>query len=114
MTDPDVLMLNSKHCWIAFEYERWRKTNKRIYMAFCKHAQAIMAHHYHAVYFLFPRDADRAHYQALFDAPEWPQYKVNRQTGKITSLYATFKPDTVTHLRKCFRFIHEPADPTAH
>ena len=108
---PDVLMLTRDHFWIAFEYERSQKTDKRIYMAFRKHAKAIIKRHYHGAYFFFARESDRAHYQTLFDSPEWPEYKVNRQTGKIFTLYETFKPDTVTNLRKCFLFIHEPADP---
>ena len=110
---PDVLMLNRRHFWIAFEYERSRKTDKRIYMAFRKHAQAIIKRHYHATYFFFDCLSDMVHYQNLFDSTEWPEYKVNRQTGKIFTLHETFKPDTVTNLRKCFRFFHEPADPTA-
>ena len=69
--------------------------------------------HYHGAYFLFAWESDRAYYQKLFDSTEWPEYKVNRQTGKIFRLYETFQPDTVTNLRTCFRFIHEPADPTA-
>ena len=109
---PDVLMLNPRHRWIAFEYERSRKIDKRIYMAFRKHAKAIIKRHYHAVYFFFDDESPMLQYQHLFDSTEWPEYKVNRQTGKIFTLHETFKPDTVKNLRTCFRFIHEPADPT--
>ena len=110
---PDLLMLNHKDFWIAYEYERSRKQTERIFISFNNHAQAIINRHYHATYFLFARESDRAYYQTLFDSTAWPEYKVNRQTGKIFRLYETFKPDTVTNLRKCFLFIHEPADPTA-
>ena len=110
---PDMLMRNHKDFWIAFEYERTRKHTKRIFISFNNHAQAIIKRHYHATYFLFARESARAYYQKLFDSTEWPEYKVNRQTGKIFRLYETFQPDTVTNLRTCFRFIHEPADPTA-
>ena len=110
---PDLLMLNPKDFWIAYEYERTRKHTKRIFISFNNHAKAIIKKHYHGAYFLFARESDRAYYQTLFDSPAWPEYKVNRQTGKIFRLYETFKPDTVTNLRQCFRFIHEPADPTA-
>ena len=67
------------------------KQTKRIYMAFRKHAKAIIKRHYHGAYYLFARESDRAHYQNLFDSPEWPEYKVNRQTGKIFTLYETFQ-----------------------
>ena len=110
---PDMLMRNARDFWIAFEYERTRKHTKRIFISFNNHAKAIIKKHYHATYFLFARESERAYYQTLFDSTEWPEYKVNRQTGKIFRLYETFKPDTVTNLRTCFRFIHEPADPTA-
>ena len=110
---PDMLMRNPKNFWLAFEYERSRKQTKRIFISFNNHAKAIINKHYHGTYFLFARESDRAYYQKLFDSTEWPEYKVNRQTGKIFRLYETFQPDTVTNLRKCFRFIHEPADPTA-
>ena len=108
---PDMLMRHSRGFWIAFEYERTRKPTKRIFISLNNHARAIIKKHYHATYFLFARETDRAYYQNLFDSPEWPDYKVNRQTGKIFRLYETFQPDTVTNLRTCFRFIHEPADP---
>ncbi len=110
---PDLLMLNTKHFWIAVEYERWRKADNRIYMTLRKHAQAIIKGQYHAVYYLFPREADRVHYQTLFEARDWPEYKVNRHTGKLTPLHDTFTPDTIENLRKCFLFIHEPAGPLA-
>ena len=87
------------------------KETKRIFNSLNNHARAIIKRHYHVTYFLFDRETDRAYYQHLFDSPEWPEYKVNRQTGKIFRLYETFQPDTVTNLRTCFRFIHEPADP---
>lgn len=110
---PDLLMQNTKHYWIAFEYERWRKADNRIYMNLRKHAQAIIKQHYHAVYYLFPHDADRVHYQTLFEAPDWPEYAVNRYTHKIFPLHRTFTPDDIGNLRKCFLFKHEPADPLA-
>ena len=108
---PDMLMRNARGFGVAFEYERTRKQTKRIFNSFNNHARAIIKKHYHATYFLFDRESHRAYYQNLFDSPEWPEYKVNRQTGKIFTLYETFKPDTVTNLRKCFRFIHEPRRP---
>lgn len=106
-------MRNLKHSWVAFEYERSRKEDKRIYMAFCKHAQAIMQHHYNGAYFLFDRIADLNHYLALFKEPEWPEYRFNRQRSKIVTDFRTFKPGTITNLRECFLFIPEPADPSA-
>lgn len=110
---PDLLMQNTNRYWIAFEYERSRKADNRIYMNLRKHAQAIIKGQYHAVYYLFPHDADRAHYQTLFEAPEWPEYAVNRYTRKIFPLHDTFTPDTIENLRKCFLFRHEPAGPPA-
>lgn len=110
---PDLLMQNTARHWIAVEYERSRKADNRIYMSLRKHAQAIIERHYNAVYYLFPHDADRVHYQTLFEAPEWPEYKVNRHTGKIVPLLDTFTPDKIGNLRKCFRFTHEPAAPPA-
>ena len=110
---PDMLMRNPKDFWIAFEYERSRKQTERIFISFNNHAQAIINKHYHGTYFLFDRESVRAYYQKLFDAKKWPQYDYNRATGKITSKKTPFQPDTVTNLRKCFLFIHEPADPTA-
>ena len=110
---PDLLMQHTKRHWIAFEYERSRKTDTRIYMTLRKHAQAIIKRQYHGVYYLFPHDADRAHYQTLFAAPDWPEYAVNRHTGKIYPLHDTFTPDKIENLRTCFLFKHEPADPPA-
>ena len=110
---PDILMLNHKDFWIAYEYERSRKQTERIFISFNNHAQAIIKRHYHATYFLFDRESDLDYYQKLFDAKKWPQYDYKRGTGKITPKKTTFQPDTFTNLRKCFLFIHEPADPTA-
>ena len=110
---PDILMLNHKDFWIAYEYERSRKQIKRVYVSFNNHAQAIIKRHYHATYFLFDHESDLDYYQNLFDAKEWPQYDYNRSTGKTTEKKTPFQPDTFTNLRKCFLFIHEAADPTA-
>ena len=54
---PDMLMLNPKDFWIAYEYERSRKQTERIFISFNNHAQAIINRHYHATYFLFDRDS---------------------------------------------------------
>ena len=82
-------------------------------MAFRKHAKAIIKKTLSCrLFFLRPTSLLGLQYQHLFDSTEWPEYKVNRQTGKIFTLHETFKPDTVKNLRTCFRFIHEPADPT--
>ena len=110
---PDMLMRNPKNFWLAFEYERSRKQTKRIFISFNNHAQAIINKHYHGTYFLFDRESDMAYYRKLFDSKEWPKYNFNRSTGKLTPKDTPFQPDTVTNLRKCFLFIHEPADPTA-
>ena len=110
---PDILMLNHKDFWIAYEYERSRKQIKCVYVSFNNHAQAIIKRHYHATYFLFDHESDLDFYQNLFDAKEWPQYDYNRSTGKTTEKKTPFQPDTFTNLRKCFLFIHEAADPTA-
>ena len=110
---PDMLMRNPKNFWLAFEYERSRKQTKRIFISFNNHAKAIINKHYHGTYFLFDRESDMAYYRKLFDSKEWPKYNFNRSTGKLTPKDTPFQPDTVTNLRKCFLFIHEPADPTA-
>ena len=106
---PDLLMRNSKDFWIAFEYERTRKEIKRIYIAFYNHVRAIINKHYHAVYFLFDREHDRDFYHELSLATEWPRYRFNRSSGKITTRDEPFIPDEYTNLRKCYLFIYEPA-----
>ena len=107
---PDALMHSPKNYWVAFEYERWRKEQKRIYLSFMNHARALIKRHYSGVYYLFDREHDLVHYQTLFAAREWPDYQYNRTSGKITPLGNDFKPDSVKNLRNCFLFIHEPVD----
>ena len=105
---PDALMHSPKNYWVALDYERWRKEDKRIYLSFMNHAKALMKRHYSGVYYLFDREHDLVHYQTLFAAPAWPEYNYNRKTGKITPAGTNFQPDTIEQLRDCFLFIHEP------
>ena len=105
---PDALLHSPKNYWVALDYERWRKEDKRIYLAFLNHAKALVKRHYSGVYYLFDREHDLWHYQTLFAAQEWPEYQYNRQTGKITPAGTHFRPDAIEHLRDCFLFIHEP------
>lgn len=105
---PDLLMRSPKGFWMAFEYERSRKENKRIYISLLNHARAIINRHYSGVFYLFERQSDLVHYKTLYDADEWPEYHYNRKTGTITSPLRAFKPDSVKNLRKCFFFSHEP------
>ncbi len=105
---PDALLHSPKHYWVALEYERWRKEDKRIYLSFMNHARALIKRHYSGVYYLFDREPDLVHYQTLFAAPAWPEYNYNRTTGKITPAGTHFTPDTIERLRDCFLFIHEP------
>ena len=109
---PDALLHSPKNYWVALDYERWRKEDKRIYLAFLNHAKALVKRHYSGVYYLFDRAHDLWHYQTLFAAQEWPEYNYNRQTGKITPPGTHFQPDAIEHLRDCFLFIHEPHTPT--
>ena len=104
---PDVLLRSPQGAWVALDYERQRKDDSRIYIAFRNHAEAIMNQHYRGVHLLFDRPADLERYRTLFDAEAWPEYDFNRKKGKITALTTTFKPDTVPNLRQCFVFILE-------
>ena len=104
---PDVLLRSPQGAWVALDYERQRKDDSRIYIAFRNHAEAIMNQHYRGVHLLFDRPADLERYRTLFDAEAWPEYDFNRKKGKITALTTTFKPDTVPQLRQCFVFILE-------
>ena len=106
--NPDVLLHAPKGYWVAFEYEHWRKEDKRIYLSFMNHARALIKRHYSGVYYLFDREPDLVHYQTLFAAPAWPEYQYNRKTGKITPTGTHFQPDAIERLRDCFLFIHEP------
>ena len=106
--NPDVLLHSPKNYWVAFEYERWRKEDKRIYLSFLNHAQALVKRHYSGVYYLFDRESDLVHYQTLFAAQAWPEYHSNRKTGNITPAGTHFQPDAIERLRDCFLFIHEP------
>ena len=105
---PDVLLHAPKNYWVAFEYERWRKEDKRIYLSFMNHTRALLKRHYSGVYYLFDREPDLVHYQTLFAAQAWPEYHYNRKTGKITTAGTHFQPDAIERLRDCFLFIHEP------
>jgi len=106
---PDVLLRSPQGGWVALDYERPGKDEKRIYMSFRNHAEAIMAKHYRAVALLFGRQADLERYRTLFDAEAWPEYDDNRKTSKITARNTTFNPDTVPQLRQCFAFTLEDA-----
>lgn len=110
---PDVLLRSPQGGWVALDYERGGKADNRIYMSFRNHAEAIMAKHYRGVYLLFGRPADLERSRTLFDAEAWPEYDYNGKTSKITALNTTFNPDTVPHLRQCFVFTLEDADPPA-
>lgn len=110
---PDVLLRSRPDAWVALDYERPGKDEKRIYMSFRTHAEAIMAHHYRAVYLVFSQPADLERSRTLFDTEAWPEYDYNRKTSKITALTTTFKPDTVPNLRQCFVFTLADADPPA-
>ncbi len=110
---PDVLLRERQGGWVALDYERPGKDEKRIYMSFRTHAEAIMAQHYRAVYLVFSQPADLERYRTLFDAEAWPEYEYNRKTSKITALPTTFNPDTVPNLRQCFVFTLADADPPA-
>ena len=105
---PDALMHSPKNYWVALDYERWRKEDKRIYLSFMNHARALIKRHYSGVYYLFDREHDLLHYQTLFAARAWPEYNYNRKTGKITPAGTHFQPDSIEHLRDCFLFLHEP------
>ena len=105
---PDALLHSPKNYWVALDYERWRKEDKRIYLSFMNHARALIKRHYSGVNYLFDREADLVHYQTLFAAQEWPEHQYNRTTGKITPAGTHFNPDTIEHLRDCFLFLHEP------
>ncbi len=105
---PDALLHSPKNYWVAFDYEYWRKEDKRIYLSFLNHARALLKRHYSGVYYLFDREEDLVHYQTLFAAPAWPEYHYNRKTGKITPAGTHFQPDAIERLRDCFLFIHEP------
>ncbi len=106
---PDVLLRSPQGTWVALDYERPGKDDKRIYMSFRNHAEAIMAQHYRAVSVLFGRQADLERYRTLFDAEAWPEYDYHRKTRKIAALTTTFTPDTVPQLRQCFVFTLENA-----
>ena len=105
---PDALVHSPDGYWLAFEYERWRKADKRIYLSFMTHTQALLNRHYQGVYYFFDQKPDGLHYSKLFAADEWPQYRYYRQTGKILLTAKRFKPDSIKNLRKAFRFLHEP------
>ena len=110
---PDVLLRSPQGAWVAFDYERQRKDDSRIYITFRNHAEAIMNQHYHGVHLLFDRPADLERYRTLFDAEAWPEYDFDRKKGKITARTTTFNPDTVPQLRQGFVFILEDADTPA-
>ena len=105
---PDALLHSPKNYWVALEYERWRKEQKRIYLSFMNHARALIKRHYSGVYYLFDRESDLVHYQRLFAAKAWPEHQYNRKTGKITPIGTYFQPDTIEHFRDYFLFLHEP------
>ena len=92
---PDALMHSPKNYWVAFEYERWRKEQKRIYLSFLNHARALIKRHYSGVYYLFDREHDLWHYQTLFAAQAWPEYNYNRKTRKITPAGPHVRPDAI-------------------
>ena len=106
--NPNTLLHSPKNYWVALDYERWRKEDKRIYLSFMNHARALIKRHYSGVYYLFDREPDLVHYQTLFAAQAWPEYHYNRKTGKITPAGIHFQPDAIERLRDCFLFIHEP------
>ena len=105
---PDALLCTPKGYWVALDYERGRRDQKGVYRSFFNHTRALIHRHYSGVYYLFDREDDLAFYQALFTKVEWPEYYNNRQNGKIMPTGKTFKPDSVTNLRSCFAFVHEP------
>jgi len=105
---PDALLRTPKGYWVAIDYERYRKDQKRVYLSFFNHTRALINRHYSGVYYLFDREDVLAFYQALFTKSEWREYHDNRQTGKITATGKIFKPDSIKNLPNCFAFIHEP------
>lgn len=107
---PDALLKNKKGYWVALEYERWRKDSKRIYMTFFSHAKALTEKHYSGVFYLFDSIRDRDYYKKLFDQESWPRYRRDKKSSRITQISATFEPDEIKNLRKCFIFSHEPVD----
>ena len=60
---PDALLLSQSNYWIAFEYEKWRKDRKRIYLSFFNHAKSLIKKRYSAVFYSFDNDVDRKFYQ---------------------------------------------------
>lgn len=107
---PDVMMHSHKGFWVAFEYERWRKDTKRIYLSFVNHANGIKDQHYRGVYYLFDLESDASFYKKLFDAEEWPCYERDKKSKKIKPLDRVFKPDSLEGLRNCFVFQHSPVE----
>lgn len=103
---PDALMHSTRGFWVALEYERWRKEQRRIYISFMNHVRALTEKKYNGVYFIFNKEVDRDYYQKLFDQAEWPRFK-REESGRIKSLSTTFKPDEVQNLRRCFVFTLE-------
>ena len=54
--NPDALLHSPKNYWVALDYERPGKEDKRIYLAFMNHARALIKRHYSGVYYLFDRN----------------------------------------------------------
>ena len=101
---PDALLLSKSNYWIAFEYEKWRKDRKRIYLSFFNHANSLIKKRYSAVFYSFDNDVDRKFYQGLFDESDWPRIK-REKSGKLRKSSLTFSPDAIENMRECFKFV---------
>ena len=102
---PDALLRTHNNMWVAFEFERWRKSKDRIYFTFMNHVTALVKKKaYSGVYYFFDKEVDRKRYLELFSEPEWPRYKREQKSGRLKLLEKPFNPDSIEQLRKCFIF----------
>lgn len=112
MDRPDLMLKNEKGYWVALEYERWRKDQKRVCLTFVNHARSLEARSYMGVYYLFDKEVDLENYKKIFSMKEWPLYARDKRSGRVKAIEGSYKPDSVKNLRNCFAFLHEPVENT--
>lgn len=102
---PDcVVILKSNGNKIAIEYERWAKTNARIFTNFYRHLQNMKKKYYVGVVYLFDDINDENHYRELFNTPEWDRYKYRDRDSKPVKMLQKFNRASVPGLENVFAF----------
>lgn len=107
---PDAMLKTSNGQMIAFEVERYRKEQRKIYYKFRLHADSILEGKYRGVLYFFLKDSDRAFYEKLCLASSWPFVEKRKSDrGKLTARKEMFVPaDRAEKLQDCFTFAHSP------